>query len=81
MAGCYDLSPVNFPACMILLTVQPVLFMLRDMTIMTGSHPSFFFSDLVILVVQVMRLTTTHVTIFDFIMYPTVLIIQAVVHF
>jgi hypothetical protein len=76
-----DLGPVNLPAYMIFLAVQPVLFVFRDMTIMPGSHPSFFFTDPVIPSVQVMRLTPAHVTIFHFIMDAVILIVQAVIHF
>jgi hypothetical protein len=75
------LSPVYFAAHMILLAVQPVLFVFGDMTIMTGSHPSFFLPDLMILTMQVLRLTPAHITIFHLIMDAAILIVQAVIHF
>jgi hypothetical protein len=75
------LSPVYFAAYMIFLAVQPVLFVFRNMTIMTGSHPSFFLPDLMILTMQVLRLTPAHITIFHFIMDAAILIVQAVIHF
>jgi hypothetical protein len=65
---------------MILLTVQPVLFMFGDMTPMPGSHPSFFLADLVIPAVQVMRFTPAHIAVFHFMMNTAVLFIQAVVN-
>jgi hypothetical protein len=66
---------------MILLTVQAMLFMPRNMTIMPVSHPSFFPPDPVILTVQVMRFTPAHVPAFHLMMNATVLIIQSVVYF
>ena len=72
---------MNFVAYMILLTVQAVLFMFRDVTVVTGSHPSFFFPNLLIPFVQVVGYPTTHFTIFNLVMYPVILFIQSVVYF
>jgi hypothetical protein len=66
---------------MILLTVQAMLFMPGNMTIMPVSHPSFFPPDPVILTVQVMRFTPAHVPAFHLMMNANVLIIQSVVYF
>ena len=68
-------------AYVILLAIQPVLFVFGDMTIVAGSHPSLFFTYTMIPAVKVMRFVPAHVTIFYFIMYPPILFVQAVIHF
>jgi len=66
---------------MILLTVQAILFMFRDVSVVTGSHPSLFFTDLLTPVLQVVGYPATHFISFNLIMYPVILFIQSVVHF
>jgi hypothetical protein len=75
------LRSVNFPANMILLMIQAVLFMFCDMTTMPGSHISFFLPDLMIALVEMIRLPSAHITIFHFIIDAMVLIIQTMIHF
>jgi hypothetical protein len=62
-------------AYMIFLAIQPVLFVFSDMTVVSGSHPSLFFTYLVISAMEIMRFMPAHVTIFYLIMYTAILVV------
>ena len=66
---------------MIFLPIKSVLFVFSNMTIVSVSHPFFFLADLVVLTMHVMSLTPADISVFDFAIYPVVLIIKPLIYF
>ena len=73
--GILFLHSLNSAAHMIFPAIQSVLFMPCEMTTMSIGHPSFFSADLVIPIMKVSCLVSADITISEFVIDSSVLII------
>jgi hypothetical protein len=75
------LGPVYPATHMIFLTIESVLFMPGNMTVMSVGHSSFFPTDLMVSVMHPVGLASGDIAIPALPIDPAVLIVQPVVHF